>query len=150
MALSRSTRFLRIIHGKRFLFLLVTWKVEAKVQVWVYASGLLLKSEPPKGPLSTGLIPQFSNNLIPLCNQSYLLMKVPTQSPTLLIQPSAKFTASEASRRATSSNALASEASRRAASSCVILSFRSLLAARSSSRDSRSSPRDVMSSSLTI
>ena len=58
--------------------LLVTREVEVEVQAWIYVSSLLLKSEPPRGLLSTGLVPQSPYNFIPLSNQSYLLMKVPT------------------------------------------------------------------------
>ena len=83
---SMSTLLMRIIRRKRFLCLLIAWKVEVEVQVWVYVNGLLLKCEPPRGPLSTGLVPQSSNNFISLSNQSYLLIKVPAQSATLLIQ----------------------------------------------------------------
>ena len=87
MGFSRSTRSLRIICRERLLCLLVTWNIEVEVQVWVDVNGLLLKSEPLRGPLSTGLVPQSSNNFVSLSNQSYLLMKVPAQSATLLIQP---------------------------------------------------------------
>ena len=136
MALSRSARFSRLISREGPLILLVARKVEVEIQTRVNVSSLLLKGEPPRSPLGIGLVPQSSYNFIPLSNQSYLLMKVPTQSTALPVRRSAEFTASEASRRASFNS--------------VILSRNSSLAARSFSLDSRSSPWDVMSSSLTI
>ena len=136
VGLSRGIRFSRMVCGERLLCLLVAMEVEVKIQTGVNVSSLLLKSEPPRSPLGTGLVPQSSYNFVPLSNQSYLQMKVPTQSTTHLIQ---------AFRRVYSLGGLTTSSVQQA-----ILSRKSSLAARSSSLDSRSSPWDVMSSSLTI
>ena len=76
MSLSRSTRLLGIVRGEIFLSLFVAWKVDVEVQIWVRMNDFLLKSEPPRGPLSTGLVPQLFNNLIPLSEKTNSLMKV--------------------------------------------------------------------------
>ena len=86
VGLSRGIRFSRMVCGERLLCLLVTREVKVEIQTWINVSSLLLKSEPPRSPLGTGLVPQSSYNFLPLSNQSYLLMKVPTQSTTLLSQ----------------------------------------------------------------
>ena len=84
---SRSTRFLRIIYRERVLCLLVTWEVEVEVQAWVHVSSLLLESKPFRGPLNASLLTQPPYDFIPPSNQTDLLMEVPTQSTSLLIQP---------------------------------------------------------------
>ena len=84
VSLSRGIKFSRRICGERLLCLLIAREVEVEIQTWISVSSLLLKSEPPRSPLSTGLVPQSSYNFVPLSNQSYLLMKVPTQPVTLL------------------------------------------------------------------
>ena len=84
---SRSTRLLRIVRRERFLRFFVAWEIKVEVQIWVHMNIFLLKSEPPRGPLSAGLIPQLSNNLIPLRNHTNSLMKICAQSTVLLIQP---------------------------------------------------------------
>ena len=86
MGFSGGVRFFRIVSGEGLLGLLVTRHVEVEVQVWVDISSFPLKGKPPRSPLSTGLIPQSSYNFVPLSNQSYLLMKIPTQPTTLLSQ----------------------------------------------------------------
>ena len=86
VGLSRGIRFSRMVYEERLLCLLVAREVEIKIQIEVNVSSLLLKSEPPRSQLGTGLVPQSSYNFVPLSNQSYLLMKVPTQSTTLLSQ----------------------------------------------------------------
>ena len=86
VGLSRGIRFSRMVCGERLLCLLVDRKVEVEIQTWINVSNLLLKSEAPRSPLSTGLVPQSSYKFAPLSNQSYLLLKVPTQSTALLSQ----------------------------------------------------------------
>ena len=86
LGLNRGIRSSRMVCGERLLCLLVAREVEVEIQTWINVSSLLLKSKPPRSPLSIGLVPQSSNNFVPLSNQSYLLMKVPTQSTALLSQ----------------------------------------------------------------
>ena len=86
MGLSRDICLSRIVRRERLLCLLVTRDVEVEVQAWIDVSSPLLKSEPPRSLLSTGLVPQSPYNFIPLSHQIYLLMKVPTQSTALLSQ----------------------------------------------------------------
>ena len=76
MGLSRSTRPLGIVRRGRFLLLFITGEVKIEVQIWVHVNSFPLKSEPPRSPLSTGLISQLSNNLIPLSNHTNLLMEI--------------------------------------------------------------------------
>ena len=84
--LNRGIWSSRMVCGERLLYLLVPREVEVQIQIWINVSSLLLKSKPLRSPLSTGLVPQSSYNFVPLSNQSYLLMKVPTQSTALLSQ----------------------------------------------------------------
>ena len=86
VGLSRGIRFSRMVCGERLLCLLVAREVEVEIQTGVNVSSLLLKSEPPRSPLGTGLVTRSSYNFVQLSNQSYLLMKVPTQSTALLSQ----------------------------------------------------------------
>ena len=86
LGLNRGIRSSKMVCGERLLCLLVAREVEVEIQTWINVCSLLLKSKPPRSPLSTDLVPQSSYNFVPLSNQSYLLMKVPTQSTTLLSQ----------------------------------------------------------------
>ena len=86
VALSMSAQFSKIISREGPLILLVAGKVKVEIQAGIGINSLLLKGKPPRNSLSTSLGPQSSYNFIPLSNQSYLLMKVPTQSTTLLNQ----------------------------------------------------------------
>ena len=78
---SRSTRLSGI---RRFLRLFITWELKIEIQISVCVDGLPLKSEPPRSPLSTSLVPQLSDNLIPLGNHAVSLMEFCAQSTTLL------------------------------------------------------------------
>ena len=84
---SRSARLGGSIRAKRFLRFPITWEVEIKIQIRIYTSGLLLKSEPPRCPLSTRLVPQLPNHLIPLGNHVCLLKEVCAQPTTFLTKP---------------------------------------------------------------
>ena len=86
VGLSRSIWSSRMICGEGFFHLLVARKVEIEGQAWVGISSLPLKGKPPRSPLSTILVPQSPYNFVPLSDQSYLLVNVPTQSTSLLSQ----------------------------------------------------------------
>ena len=86
VSLSGGIRFSRIVYREGFLCLLLARDVEVEVQAWIGISNLSLKGKPPRGSLSTGLIPQSRYNFVPLNDQSLLPMKVPSQPMALLGQ----------------------------------------------------------------
>ena len=84
--LSRGGRLSRAVDGKGFLCLLVTRDIKVKVQAQVGISNPPLESKPSRSPLSAGLIPQTRYRSVPLNNQSFLPLKVPSQPMALLGQ----------------------------------------------------------------
>ena len=88
MDLSGGARLSSIISREGPFLLLVVGKVEVEIQAGIGIDSLLLKGKPPRNPLIRCLSPQSSNNFVPLSHQRYLLMKIPMQPVTLLIQAS--------------------------------------------------------------
>ena len=82
--LSRGVWLSRTVDGKGLFYLLVTRDIKVKVQARVGISNLPLESKPSKSPLSAGLIPQTRYSSVPLNNQSFLPLKVPSQPMALL------------------------------------------------------------------
>ena len=84
--LSRGVWLSRTVGGKGLFHLLVTRDIKVKVQARVGISSLPLESKPSRSLLSAGLIPQTRYGSIPLNNQSFLPLKVPSQPMALLGQ----------------------------------------------------------------
>ena len=84
--LNRGVWLSRTVGEKGLFCLLVTRDIKIEVQALVGISSLPLKGKPPKSPLSAGLIPQTLYGSVPLNNQSFLPLKVPSQPMALLGQ----------------------------------------------------------------
>ena len=84
--LSRGVWLSRTVGGKGLFRLLVTRDIKVKVQARIDINNLPLESKPPRSPLSAGLIPQTRYGSVPLNNQSFLPLKVPSQPMALLGQ----------------------------------------------------------------
>ena len=82
--LSRGVWLSRTFGGKGLFRLLFTRHIKAKVQARIGIRSLPLESKPSKSPLSVGLIPQTRYGSVPLNNQIFLPLKVPSQPMALL------------------------------------------------------------------
>ena len=76
----------RTVRGKGLFCLPVTRDIKVKVQARISISSLPLEIKPPRSPLSAGLVPQTRYGSVPLNNQSFLPLKLPSQPMALLGQ----------------------------------------------------------------
>ena len=84
--LNRGGWLSRVVDGKGLFCLLVAGDIKVKIQSRVGINNPPLESKPSGSPLSAGLIPQTRYRSVPLNNQSFLPLKVPSQPMTLIGQ----------------------------------------------------------------